>query len=123
MPAGLPGLEMVVTKRPRMKGHGEKSMKINIVYATILGTSQMVAEELEDAFSDEYEINVQDILQVSPTKLSDDAFYVFISSSTGHGDLPDSAFDLVDAISKTQVNLSNINFAIFDLAIRICRYL
>ena len=90
-------------------------MKINIVYATILGTSQMVAEELEDAFSDEYEINVQDILQVSPTKLSGDAFYVFISSTTGHGDMPDSAYDFVDAIGKTQANLSNINFAIFGL--------
>ena len=42
-------------------------MKINIVYATILGTSQMVAEELEDALSDQYEIEVQDILEVQPS--------------------------------------------------------
>ena len=34
-------------------------MRINIVYATILGTSQMVAEELDDALSDKYEIDVQ----------------------------------------------------------------
>jgi flavodoxin len=45
-------------------------MKINIVYATILGTSQMVAEELDDALSDKYEIDVQDILQISPAELS-----------------------------------------------------
>ena len=54
-------------------------MKINIVYATILGTSQMVAEELEDALSDQYEIEVQDILEVSPTELKDDEFHVFIA--------------------------------------------
>ena len=90
-------------------------MKINIVYATILGTSQMVAEELEDALSDEYEIEVQDILEVSPTELRDDKFHVFISSTTGHGDMPDSAYDFVNAISNTRANLSKINFAIFGL--------
>ena len=88
-------------------------MKINIVYATILGTSQMVAEELEDALSDQYEIEVQDILEVSPTELKDDEFHVFISSTTGHGDMPDSAYDFVNAISKTGSDLSKINFAIF----------
>ena len=90
-------------------------MKINIVYATILGTSQMVAEELEDALSDEYEIEVQDILEVSPTELRDDEFHLFISSTTGHGDMPDSAYDFVNAISKTGPDLSKINFAIFGL--------
>ncbi len=64
-------------------------MKINIVYATILGTSQM-AEDLEDALSEDHEVDVQDIMQVSPdSDLGGDAFYVFISSTTGHGDMPD----------------------------------
>ena len=90
-------------------------MKINIVYATILGTSQMVAEELDDALSDKYEIDVQDILQISPAELSGDPFYVFISSTTGHGDMPDSAYDFVAAINETNANLSKINFAIFGL--------
>ena len=98
-----------------MPDSGDKQMKINIVYATILGTSQMVAEELEDAFSDQYEIDVQDILQVSPTDLVGDEFHVFISSTTGHGDMPDSAYDFVNAISKTRADLSKINFAIFGL--------
>ena len=90
-------------------------MKINIVYATILGTSEMVAEELEDALSDEHEIEVHDILEVSPNELGDDKFHVFISSTTGHGDMPDSASDFVSAISKTEADLSKINFAIFGL--------
>ena len=55
-------------------------MKINIVYATILGTSQMVAEDLEDALSEDHEVDVQDIMQVGPGDLGGDAFYVFISS-------------------------------------------
>jgi MioC protein len=52
-------------------------MKINIVYATILGTSQMVAEDLEDALSDDHEVDVRDILHVGPGDLGEDALYVF----------------------------------------------
>ena len=40
-------------------------MKINIVYATILGTSQMVAEDLEDALSDDHEVDVRYLLYTS----------------------------------------------------------
>ena len=70
-------------------------MKINIVYATILGTSQMVAEDLEDALSDDHEVDVRDILHVGPGDLGEDALYVFISSTTGHGDMPDSTLSLI----------------------------
>ena len=90
-------------------------MKINIVYATILGTSQMVAEDLEDALSEEHEVDVQDIMQVSPGDLGGDAFYVFISSTTGHGDMPDSTIDFVKSVNDTSPDLSALNFAIFGL--------
>ena len=40
-------------------------MKINITYATILGTSQMLAEDLEDALSGAHEVVVTDIMHVS----------------------------------------------------------
>jgi len=90
-------------------------MKINIVYATILGTSQMVAEDLEDALSEDHEVDVQDIMQVSPGDLGGDAFYVFISSTTGHGDMPDSTIDFVKSVNDTSPDLSALNFAIFGL--------
>jgi MioC protein len=90
-------------------------MKINIVYATILGTSQMVAEDLEDALSDDHEVDVRDILHVSPGDLGDDALYVFISSTTGHGDMPDSTIDFVKDVTDTRPDLSALNFAIFGL--------
>ena len=90
-------------------------MKINIVYATILGTSQMVAEDLEDALSEEHEVDVQDIMQVSPGDLGGGTFYVFISSTTGHGDMPDSTIDFVKSVNDTSPDLSALNFAIFGL--------
>ena len=90
-------------------------MKINIVYATILGTSQMVAEDLEDALSEDREVDVRDILQISPGDLGGDAFYVFISSTTGHGDMPDSTIDFVKSVNDTNPDLSALNFAIFGL--------
>ena len=58
-------------------------MKINIVYATILGTSQMVAEELEDALSDEYEVEVQDIFKsVQPSsRMTNFMFHLLYNGS------------------------------------------
>ena len=90
-------------------------MKINIVYATILGTSQMVAEDLEDALSNNHEVDVRDILNVGSGDLGEEALYVFISSTTGHGDMPDSTIEFVRDLTDTKPNLSSLNFAIFGL--------
>ena len=90
-------------------------MKINIIYATILGTSQMVAEDLEDALSNNHEVDVRDILNVGSGDLGEEALYVFISSTTGHGDMPDSTIDFVKDVTDTKPDLSSLNFAIFGL--------
>ena len=93
-------------------------MKINIVYATILGTSQMVAEDLEDALSNNHEVDVRDILNVGSGDLGEEALYVFISSTTGHGDMPDSTIEFVKDVTDTKPDLSSLNFAIFGLGDR-----
>ncbi len=90
-------------------------MKINIFYATILGTSEMLAEDLEADLADEYEVTVSDILEIGTEDLTQDAFYLFISSTTGVGDMPDSAIDFATAIRKAKPDLSNMNYAIFGL--------
>lgn len=90
-------------------------MKINITYATILGTSQMLAEDLEEALSDSHEISVTDIMHLAPDDLFDGSFYVFISSTTGRGELPDSATDFVADLNDVKPDLSALNFAIFGL--------
>ena len=44
-------------------------MKINITYATILGTSQMLAEDLEEALSGSHEVVVLSLIHISePTR-------------------------------------------------------
>ena len=90
-------------------------MKINIIYATILGTSQMVAEDIEEELSVDHEVNVTDIMHVSPEDLFDGSLYVFVSSTTGRGELPDSAADFVADLHERQPDLSPLNFAIFGL--------
>ena len=90
-------------------------MKINIFYATILGTSEMLAEDLEADLADEYEVTVSDILEIGIEDLTQDAFYVFVSSTTGVGDMPDSAIDFATEIREAKPDLSNMNYAIFGL--------
>ena len=90
-------------------------MKINITYATILGTSQMLAEDLEDALSGTHEVSVTDIMHLAIDDLYDGSFHVFISSTTGRGELPDSAADFVADLNDAKPDLSALNFAIFGL--------
>jgi MioC protein len=90
-------------------------MKINITYATILGTSQMLAEDLEDALSGAHEVSVTDIMHLAIDDLYDGSFHVFISSTTGRGELPDSATDFVADLNDAKPDLSALNFAIFGL--------
>ena len=90
-------------------------MKINITYATILGTSQMLAEDLEEALSGAHEVVVTDIMHVSIDDLYDGSLYVFISSTTGRGETPESATDFVADLNDIKPDLSALNFAIFGL--------
>ena len=90
-------------------------MKINITYATILGTSQMLAEDLEDELSGAHEVTVTDIMHLAIDDLYDGSFFVFISSTTGRGELPDSATDFVADLNDAKPDLSALNFAIFGL--------
>ena len=90
-------------------------MKINITYATILGTSQMLAEDLEDALSGAHEVVITDIMHVSIDDLYDGSLYVFISSTTGRGEIPESATDFVADLNDIKPDLSALNFAIFGL--------
>ena len=90
-------------------------MKINITYATILGTSQMLAEDLEEELSASHEVSVTDIMHLAIDDLYDGSFHVFISSTTGRGELPDSATDFVADLNDAKPDLSALNFAIFGL--------
>jgi MioC protein len=90
-------------------------MKINIIYATILGTSQMLAEDLEEELSASHEVSVTDIMHLAIDDLYDGSFHVFISSTTGRGEIPDSAADFVADLKDAEPDLSALNFAIFGL--------
>ncbi len=84
-------------------------------YATILGTSEMVCEDIVEAMSGEYDFCVSDILDLRVDDLNKDAFYVFVSSTTGHGEMPDSAINFAKEIRERKPDLSGLNFAIFGL--------
>ena len=51
-------------------------MKINITYATILGTSQGLAEDLENELSAAHDVSVTDIMHLALDDLYDGSFYV-----------------------------------------------
>ena len=90
-------------------------MKIKLYYATILGTSQMVCEDILEAMGEDYDFSLSDIMHLSVDDLNQDAFFVFVSSTTGHGEMPESALDFVEEVRERKPNLSGLKFAIFGL--------
>lgn len=75
----------------------------------------MVCEDIVEAMGDNYDFSLSDILDLSVNDLKEDAFFVFVSSTTGHGEMPESALNFAEEVREQQPNLSGLKFAIFGL--------
>ena len=93
-------------------------MKINLYFATVLGTGEMLCEDIVQAMSDEYDLSMSDMAHLGVDDLKDEALHVFVSSTTGYGDIPESADDFVEEIRERKPDLSGLKFAIFGLGDR-----
>ncbi|MCV6597926.1 MAG: flavodoxin domain-containing protein [Mangrovicoccus sp.] len=90
-------------------------MKISLLYGTETGNAELLCEELQEALSDGHEVDVANLEDVSPDALSAEAFYVFVCSTYGEGELPSSAIDFFTALTEEKPDLSGIRFAVFGL--------
>jgi len=90
-------------------------MKVSLLYGTETGNAELLCEELQDALSDSHEIEVANLEDVTPDALSAEAFYVFVCSTYGEGELPSSAIDFFKALSEDKPDLSGVRFSVFGL--------
>ncbi|SDW90866.1 MioC protein [Arthrobacter sp. cf158] len=90
-------------------------MKISILFGTESGNSEMAAEDLAASLADTYETEIRDLAEVSPEDLREDALYVFVCSTYGEGELPNSALPFYTALSQTRPDLTGVHYAIFGL--------
>lgn len=90
-------------------------MKIHFLYATETGTSEMLCEDMADELEAGFDTEISNMGMVSPTDLSADTFYVFVTSTYGNGDLPSTALPFWNELEAAKTDLSHVSFAIFGL--------
>jgi len=64
-------------------------MKVLLLVVTMSGTSEMIAEDIVEAYGSEYEFDLQLIENTEPAILESARHLILISSTYGSGDIPD----------------------------------
>ena len=90
-------------------------MKLHFLYATETGSSEMLCEDMEAELEGAFDCEISNMGEFSPSDLGSEAFYVFVVSTYGNGDLPSTALPFWDAIEAEKPDLKHVRFAIFGL--------
>lgn len=113
IPAGLTHIEGVAADQ--QSDGKDLGMKVKVLYATETGNAEMCADSIAGHFESEASVTVLDMADADVTALEDDAFYVFVSSTFGEGELPDTAEAFFTAVDAASPDLSHMHFAVFGL--------
>ncbi len=91
-------------------------MDITILYATVTGNSEDVANKIQTAFSDAgNNANVENLADLNVNNISQYKNIVLVTSTWGDGEPPMDAQDFYDNFMDSQLDLSNTKYAIFGL--------
>jgi len=91
-------------------------MKLRILFGTETGNAEMLADDLVEAASADFEASSQDMAQFDVSELNAvDGFYLLVCSTYGDGELPGSAQPFAEALATQRPDLSGLRFAVFGL--------
>lgn len=91
-------------------------MKIQVLFGTESGNAEMAAEDLADSVRDiAEEVEVHDLSAFSISELQHDSLYVFLCSTYGEGDLPNTALPFYADLSVVRPDLAGVRYAMFGL--------
>lgn len=88
-------------------------MKVNIIFGTESGESELKAEEISDALGDDFETTIENMADVDTSAIDIDAFHIVVCSTYGEGDLPHSAIPFHESLTAARPDLSGLNYAVF----------
>lgn len=92
------------------------AIKPHIVYATETGNSKKVATQLLKSFKNEkIQAKSTDISQFSIEKLQKEEYVLFVISTQGEGELPETAQNFYIDLKNSEINLEKLNYAVFGL--------
>ncbi|MEO1538217.1 MAG: flavodoxin family protein [Pseudomonadota bacterium] len=88
-------------------------MKISLLYGTETGNTEMLCEDLQDHLAADHDVTTANLEDTDPADLTAETFYLFVCSTYGEGDLPQSAIPFVDTLKSSGTDLSGIRFGVF----------
>ncbi len=91
--------------------------KINILWASMFGTAEDVANDVFDSTSNKLSANIEinEMNDIDMDSFKSMKNVIFISSTTGQGDIPSNGEEFFDNLSSSDIDLSNINYGICAL--------
>ena len=91
--------------------------KVNIIWASMFGTAEDVAKDVFESVKNELSIDaeINEMNDVNIDTFKNMESVMFISSTTGQGDVPSNGETFFDALSKAEINLNNTNYGVCAL--------
>lgn len=89
-------------------------MKICILSGSTLGTAEYVAEHLEEVLKTQG-FSTALFHRANYDEVIDEPLWLIVTSTHGAGEIPDNLRPLFDEIAQSNVDLSNLRFAIVGL--------
>lgn len=91
--------------------------KVNILWASMFGTAEDVANDVFDSVSNEEgaDIEISQLNDVTMDSFKDMKKVIVISSTTGQGDVPTNGEEFFDNLSKSDIDLSGMEYGVCAL--------
>jgi flavodoxin len=90
--------------------------KVNLVFGTVYGSAQHVAETLAPAIEKlGYEVAIKQPNELASFTPPEDELLIVICSTTGQGDLPDDIFPWFNLLKSNAPYLPKLNYSIIGL--------
>ena len=91
-------------------------MSVTVYVATMTGTADLVAEEIQAALEGEgVEVGVEPMDDLRSDAFAAPGLYVIVSSTYGQGDVPDNGRDFAAALEADRPDLGHVRYGLFAL--------
>jgi MioC protein len=94
-------------------------MRVNILVATMTGTAQLCAQEMELALDDaDTQVTTLMMDSLDSAVFSREGVFLICTSTYGQGDVPDNARALYEDLKAKRPDLSRVRYGVFGLGDR-----
>ena len=104
-------------KRKVKRKIGEYMSKVNIIWASMFGTAEDVANDVYESTKDNlgFDVEIHEMNDVDIESFQSMENVMFISSTTGQGDVPTNGEAFFNKLSEAEIDLSKMKYGICTL--------